>query len=75
MDADGADTRESIPIAVVGLAFEFPQGATSEDGFWEMLCQGRSASTDFPQDRLAVDAFYHPEKARPGSVGYYDNDR
>lgn len=56
------------PIAVVGLAFEFPDDAKSAEKFWQMLCDGRSASTDFPKDRLNIDAFYHPDTNRPSSV-------
>ncbi|UNI19406.1 Type I Iterative PKS [Purpureocillium takamizusanense] len=54
-------------VAIVGLAFEFPQEATTEDAFWQMLCEGRSASTEFPGSRLNIDAFYHPDKDRPSS--------
>lgn len=59
----------SSPLAIVGLAFEFPQEATSEEAFWQMLRDARSASTDFPKDRLNIDAFYHPDESRTGSVG------
>lgn len=71
MDRDRSDmTRDdrSIPLAIVGLAFEFPQEATSVEGFWRMLCEGRSASTDFPPDRLNIDTFYHPDQSRPSSI-------
>ncbi|RYP89414.1 hypothetical protein DL769_000065 [Monosporascus sp. CRB-8-3] len=59
---------ESIPLAIVGLAFEFPGEANSEEGFWRMICNGGSASTDFPRDRLNIDAFYHPDKERPSTI-------
>lgn len=59
---------ELEPLAIVGLAFEFPQDATSEDAFWQMIESGRSASTDFPSSRLNIDAFYHPDEDRPSSV-------
>jgi len=59
---------ESIPLAIVGLAFEFPQEATSADGFWQMLCEGRSACSEFPRNRMNIDAFYHPDRDRPSSV-------
>jgi hypothetical protein len=45
-------------IAIIGMAFEFPRGATSEGSFWEMMCAGRSASTDIPPDRLNINAFH-----------------
>ncbi|PZD41177.1 Polyketide synthase modules protein [Pyrenophora tritici-repentis] len=56
------------PIAIIGLAFKFPQDATSEAAFWQMLCEGRSASTEFPRDRLNIDAYYHPDEARPSTI-------
>lgn len=62
------DQSNTIPLAIIGLAFEFPQEATSVESFWQMLCDGRSASTDFPQDRLNIDAFYHPDESRQSTV-------
>lgn len=56
------------PIAIIGFAFEFPQGATSERAFWQMILDGRSASTEFSPDRMNIDAFYHPDLNRPSSV-------
>ncbi|PYH92144.1 putative polyketide synthase [Aspergillus ellipticus CBS 707.79] len=56
------------PIAIIGFAFEFPQDATSSDRFWEMLCEGRSASTEFPEDRLNAKAFYHPDATRQSTI-------
>ncbi|KAL4993611.1 putative polyketide synthase [Aspergillus recurvatus] len=53
----------SEPIAVIGFAFEFP-GATSNDHFWKIICEGRSMSTDIPPSRFNVDAFYHSDAAR-----------
>ena len=56
------------PIAVIGLSVKFPQEATSAKSFWKMLVEGRSAMTDFPNDRFNIDAFYHPDNSRPGTV-------
>lgn len=60
----------SSDIAIIGLAYEFPQGATTEESFWEMVLEGRSASTEFPPDRMNIDAFYHPDANRPSSVRF-----
>ncbi|KAI9714017.1 MAG: polyketide synthase [Bogoriella megaspora] len=49
-------------IAIIGYALKFPQDATSPEGFWQMLSEGRSAMTDWPKDRLNTDGFYHPRK-------------
>ncbi|ROV87828.1 hypothetical protein VMCG_10550 [Cytospora schulzeri] len=49
-------------IAVCGLSLKFPQDASSEKGFWAMLLEKRNAMTEFPPDRLNVDAFHHPTR-------------
>ena len=59
---------ELDPIAIVGMAFEFPQEATSESAFWQILQDGRSTRTDFPADRLNIDSYFHPDSDRPGTV-------
>ncbi|KAL4788911.1 putative polyketide synthase [Aspergillus venezuelensis] len=56
------------PIAIIGFAFEFPQQASSTDAFWRMISEGRSAHTDIPKDRMNVDAFYHPDAGRHGTI-------
>ncbi|KAI1084493.1 putative polyketide synthase [Whalleya microplaca] len=47
------------PIAVCGLSLKFPQDASSEKEFWAMLLEKRTAMTEFPADRLNIDAFHH----------------
>ncbi|TGJ79824.1 hypothetical protein E0Z10_g8943 [Xylaria hypoxylon] len=53
---------EQEPIAICGLALKFPQDASSEEGFWAMLLDKRSAMTEFPPERLNINSFYHPTK-------------
>lgn len=48
------------PIAIIGLALKFPQGAESPQSFWDMLIERRSAVTDIPPDRFNLGAFYKP---------------
>jgi acyl transferase domain-containing protein len=55
------------PIAIIGFSFRFPQEAISQEGFWRMLVEKRSAMTDWPKERLNVDSFYHPGKGRKES--------
>ena len=62
-DAQGQDA-----IAVIGFAFDFPQGATNPDALWTMLEQARCASTEIPPERFNIDAFYHPDYRRPDAV-------
>ena len=56
------------PIAVIGMSLKFPQSATTPESFWNMLLDGKSAMTEFPKNRLNIDAFYHPDANRRGSV-------
>ena len=56
------------PLAVVGFALKFPQEASSVEGFWKMLLEKRCAMTEWPEDRVNVDAFYHPDNSRRGTV-------
>ena len=56
------------PVAVVGFSLRFPENAISADSFWEMLMEGRCTATEFPEDRLSVDAVYHPDENRRGTV-------
>ncbi|KAI1819535.1 lovastatin nonaketide synthase [Xylaria intraflava] len=63
-----AKAHTTIPLAIIGLAFDFPQHLTSDEKFWETLTKGRSTSADFPSDRLNIDAFYHPDGDRPSTL-------
>lgn len=58
----------SEAIAVVGLDLKFPGDASTPESFYEMLQSGRSALSDVPSDRYNLDAFYHPDQERAGTV-------
>lgn len=74
-DHSSSSAREDSPVdlAVIGLAFEFPNSANSVASFWQMIKDGRCASVEFPADRLNVDAFYHPDGNRPSTVSSSQN--
>lgn len=55
-------------IAVIGFSLKFPQDADSPQSFWDMLCEGRCASTDFPSDRLNVEAHHDIESTGARTV-------
>lgn len=55
-------------IAIVGFSLRFPQDAVSPESFWNMLVEGRSAATEVPESRFNINAFYHPDPDRLGSV-------
>lgn len=57
------------PIAIIGLSLKFPQDVTSPRAFWDMLVEGRSAMTEMPKHRFNLEAYYHPNSEKPGTVG------
>lgn len=59
---------QSIPIAIIGIGCRFPGDVTSGEKLWNMLVEKRSAQTEVPADRFNVDAFYHPDADRYGTV-------
>lgn len=63
------------PLAIVGLSFRLPQDAVTTEAFWEMIVARRCAMTEFPRDRLNIDAHYRPETERLDSLsmrgGYF----
>ncbi|KAJ6127372.1 hypothetical protein N7523_002984 [Penicillium sp. IBT 18751x] len=66
-------TMESIenspkPLAIVGLSFRLPEDAVTPEAFWEMIMSRRCAMTEFPQDRLNIDAHYRPVTERLDSL-------
>jgi hypothetical protein len=56
------------PIAIIGMSLRFPQDATSPASFWKMMEEKRCAMTEWPSDRLNIDAFYHPDKNKNCNV-------
>ena len=56
------------PIAIVGFSLRFPHEATSPKAFWDMLAEKQCAMTEWPKDRVNIDAFYHPDSNRCDTV-------
>jgi acyl transferase domain-containing protein len=56
------------PIAVVGIGLRFPQNVTTLDEFWNLLLEKRCTSSEWPKQRLNVDAFHDPVRREPSSV-------
>jgi acyl transferase domain-containing protein len=52
------------PIAIVGMAYRFPEGASSDDAFWKILMEGKCVSKEFPPDRMNINAFYNENSER-----------
>nr|POE77901.1 reducing polyketide synthase hmp8 [Quercus suber] len=56
------------PLAVVGMAFNLPQGTNSDEKLWRVLVDKRNTMSEWPADRVNVDAFYHPDPLRTNTV-------
>jgi len=52
-------TRPSQPIAVIGMAGQFPQARNLEE-FWQNIAGGRNCITEVPGHRWDVNAYYQP---------------
>ena len=55
-------------IAIVGLSARLPQDVVSTEAFWELIREGRRATTEIPSDRMNVQGFYHPDADRSDTV-------
>jgi acyl transferase domain-containing protein/NADPH:quinone reductase-like Zn-dependent oxidoreductase/acyl carrier protein len=59
---------QSAPrFAIVGYAARFP-GAQDADEFWDVLREGRDATSEVPKERWDVEEFFDPEPGVPGKV-------
>ncbi|MFE1863750.1 type I polyketide synthase, partial [Streptomyces anandii] len=55
------------PIAIVSMSCRFPGGVRSPEDLWQLLSDGRDATSRFPTDRgWDVEALYDPD---PGQAG------
>lgn len=55
-------------IAVVGFSFEFPQNTRSAQSLWKTLEEKKCLVSEWPKDRLNLDAFYDPNVERRDTV-------
>jgi 3-oxoacyl-[acyl-carrier-protein] synthase II len=67
MPTESNDVERTFPVALVGLACRFP-GAADLEEFWSLLKAGRDAVGEIPDDRWDVDAYFHPDPAKPGMM-------
>lgn len=56
------------PIAIIGVDARLPGDGDTAERFYESLLEGRSARSEIPPERFAIDSFWHPEAERSGSV-------
>ena len=57
------------PMAIIGMSARYPGEASTLSGFWDMIRNARTAHSEVPADRWNVDAWYHPNQDRKGTVG------
>lgn len=56
------------PIAIIGMSCRLSGEASSVDGFWDMLRNGRTGHGRVPSSRYEASAWYHPNQDRKGGV-------
>ncbi|WP_343709762.1 polyketide synthase, partial [Mycobacterium sp.] len=62
-----AESPMAPVFAIVGYAARFP-GAADADEFWQVLADGRDATSEVPADRWDVEEFYDPDPDVPGKI-------
>ncbi|MDQ7978132.1 beta-ketoacyl synthase N-terminal-like domain-containing protein [Paraburkholderia sp. SARCC-3016] len=65
-------------LAIIGMSFRFPGGASTAAAYWAFLNSGRSAICETPRERFDIDAYYSPDPDAPGTTysrvaGYVDD--
>ena len=62
-------------VAIVGIGFRFPGGATGSESLWDLLIRGKTCWSKVPSSRFNDAAFRKPERGQPGSYthtgGYF----
>ncbi|KAH8802508.1 hypothetical protein F5884DRAFT_683224 [Xylogone sp. PMI_703] len=67
-NGNGVTATGPEPMAIIGMACKFPQEAEDPEKFWKLMLEGRSAMTEFPKEKLNIDAHYHPDPAHGSSM-------
>ncbi|MFD6397504.1 beta-ketoacyl synthase N-terminal-like domain-containing protein [Nocardia sp. NPDC060249] len=57
VDAPSERTDDHEPIAIIGLGCRFPGGANNPEAYWRLLCEGRDATSEVPQQRWRIDDY------------------
>ncbi|KAL9084936.1 MAG: hypothetical protein Q9159_004980 [Coniocarpon cinnabarinum] len=74
MNSDGSSTDHPTlpsspePIAIVGIGCRWPGGVRSPAQLWNLLKEERDGYSDFTEDRINLQGFYHPDGRRLGSM-------
>uniref|UniRef100_UPI00374247C8 beta-ketoacyl synthase N-terminal-like domain-containing protein n=1 Tax=Fulvivirga marina TaxID=2494733 RepID=UPI00374247C8 len=58
-------TYQSQPIAVIGMAGQFPE-AKNIEAFWQNIAEGKNCISEISQKRWSMDGFFQEGEAAPG---------
>ncbi len=62
-------SRQSEPIAIVGMSCRFPGGVRSPRELWELIAAEGDAVCEFPTDRgWPLETLFHPDPEHPRTV-------
>ncbi|KAI0157245.1 hypothetical protein GGR57DRAFT_510816 [Xylariaceae sp. FL1272] len=65
-------------VAIIGFSFLLPGGAENEETLWDVLENKTSLMTQWPKERVNIDAFYDPSGSRANTLssrgGHFIND-
>ncbi|KGO64075.1 Acyl transferase/acyl hydrolase/lysophospholipase [Penicillium italicum] len=56
------------PIAIVGMGCRWPGGVENTSQLWDLLKAKQDGWSEFSEDRINLDGFYHPNRQRPGTM-------
>ncbi|MEM6451326.1 MAG: SDR family NAD(P)-dependent oxidoreductase [Cyanobacteria bacterium P01_D01_bin.105] len=65
---DNLEQQQIEPIAIVGMACQFPGGAKSPEAYWQLLKTGIDAVGDIPPHRWDVEAYYDSDPDAAGKM-------
>ncbi len=58
--------NNSLPIAIIGMAFRFPGDVHDESSMWHMLEDGMHGISRIPEERWPVEELQHARRTEPG---------
>ena len=65
---DAVDQARQEPLAIIGMACRFPGDADDPEAFWRLLREGGDAVAEIPSERWDVDAYFDPDRNKPGKM-------